>query len=117
MRRGEVWRGHSTLQFGATSLDRAALRGHKETVELLLDRGADPEAKDHVSAVSLPAAQRVRKGDTGRPGTALEMRRQGVVLLWRAGVGGGAGGGACRYGCDCATRWCDMRACSTTKRR
>ncbi|CAE7271299.1 unnamed protein product, partial [Symbiodinium sp. KB8] len=83
VRRGEVWRGHSTLQFGATSLDRAALRGHKETVELLLDRGADPEAKDHVSAVSLPAAQRVRKGDTGRPGTALEMTRQGVVLLWR----------------------------------
>ncbi|KAA0145905.1 hypothetical protein FNF29_08348 [Cafeteria roenbergensis] len=52
----QTWRPR-TARFGATSLDRAALRGHKETVELLLDRGADPEAKDHVSAVSLPAAQ------------------------------------------------------------
>ena len=117
MRRCVVVCGHASSQFGITVLMAATLFGCKDAVELLVDRGADPEAKDHVSAVSLPAAQRVRKGDTGRPGTALEMTRQGVVLLWRAGVGGGAGGGACRCGCDCATRWCDMRACSTTKRR
>ena len=37
------------LQFGSTALIMAAGRGPKDTVELLLDRGADPEAKTGVS--------------------------------------------------------------------
>ena len=36
-------------QMGYTVLMAAAARGHKDTVELLLDRGADLAAKDSVS--------------------------------------------------------------------
>ncbi len=36
-------------QHGATALAVAASGGHKDTVELLLDRGADLEAKNGVS--------------------------------------------------------------------
>ncbi len=40
---------------------KAAIAGHKGTMELLLDRGADLDAKDHVSAVSMCAARRTAK--------------------------------------------------------
>ena len=50
VRRGAVTCGPATSQFGGgTALVEAATGGHKDTVELLLDRGADLEAKGRVS--------------------------------------------------------------------
>ena len=46
-----VW----TLQDGYTALILAAWLGHVEAVALLLDRGADLEAKDNVSASGAPS--------------------------------------------------------------
>ncbi len=40
---------HKALQDGSTALIIAAERGHKHTVELLLDHGADMEAKTRAS--------------------------------------------------------------------
>ena len=53
MRRGAVTSGPATSQSGATVLIVAGFHGHTDMVELLLDRGADLEAKDSVSAVAL----------------------------------------------------------------
>ena len=50
VRRGVVTCGPAMLQRLGTALVRAAWRGHKDTVELLLDRGANLEAKDYVSS-------------------------------------------------------------------
>ena len=49
VRRREVTCGPVASQYGATALVAAARRGHKDMVELLLDRGADLEAKNNVS--------------------------------------------------------------------
>ena len=49
VRRGAVTCGPSTSQDGCTALVEAASGGHTDTVEVLLDRGADLEAKDRVS--------------------------------------------------------------------
>ena len=68
VRRCAVWFKHAFSQDGATSLVVAASGGHKDTVELLLDRGADLEAKDRVGAlnsVTLRDGQR-RASLTGR---------------------------------------------------
>ncbi len=46
-------RGHAASQNGATALVRAASGGHTETVELLLDRGADLEVKGRVRAAAV----------------------------------------------------------------
>ena len=48
VRQGAVPCGPVASQGGATSLVRAASGGHTDTVELLLDRGADLEAKKNV---------------------------------------------------------------------
>ena len=53
VRRGAVTCGPATSQDGATALVRAASRGHKDTVELLLDRGADLEAEDEVKSAAV----------------------------------------------------------------
>ena len=53
MRCGEVARGPAGSQYGGTALVVAARAGHKDTVVLLADLGADLEAKDSVSAVAL----------------------------------------------------------------
>ena len=45
--------GHVTSQRGRTALIMAAWCGRKDMVELLLDRGADMEAKDRVSQARL----------------------------------------------------------------
>ncbi len=50
-RHREVPCEHASSQDGATALVWAAARGHKDIIELLLDRGADLEAQDSVSAV------------------------------------------------------------------
>ena len=48
VRRGAVTCGPATSQGGGTALLWAAQGGHKNTVKLLLDRGADLEAKNNV---------------------------------------------------------------------
>ncbi len=52
VRRVTVICGPVVSQFDGTALVQAARGGHKDTVELLLDRGANLEAKDRVSAAA-----------------------------------------------------------------
>ena len=81
-----MW-GYMTSQGGYTALAKAAQGGHKDTVELLLDRGADLEAKDRVSAAAVCYCATGRAGRRGRAkGAAVAMTCGRVVLLWRAGV-------------------------------
>ena len=53
-------------QGGFTALMMAAWHGHKDTVELLLDRGADLEAKDWVSLARVLPWGRTARGHHGR---------------------------------------------------
>ena len=53
VRRGAVPCGRATSQYGYTALVLAASGGHTDMVELLLDRGADLEAKNGVSAAAV----------------------------------------------------------------
>ena len=53
VRGGAVLCGPATSQHGATALVLAASEGHIDAVELLLDRGADLEAKHEVSAAAV----------------------------------------------------------------
>ena len=82
-RRGAVSCWHAASQYGATALVAAARRGHKDTVELLVDRGADLEAKDRVSAAAVCCCA---TGHAGRHGRAWVRR-------WR-----------CRVGASCCCR-------------
>ena len=66
-------RGHATSQDGATALVAAASGGHTATVELLVDRGADLEAKTSVSAAASCVA--ARRGAPGVSGGRREARR------------------------------------------
>ncbi len=50
-------------------------------MKLLLDRGADLEAKNSASAVMVCAAQRTAASATSRPGTAMVMSRRSTLLL------------------------------------
>ncbi len=87
MRLGAATCGPATSQYGITALVLAASRGHTATVELLVDRGADLEAKDGVGAEALCCCATGRTGRHGRAGrSAMAMTRGGVVLLWRSGV-------------------------------
>ena len=54
VRRCTVWFKHAFAQYGTPALAWAARRGRKDTVELLLDRGADLEAKNGVRAAFVP---------------------------------------------------------------
>ena len=65
-RRGAVTCGPAGSQGGATALVLAADHGHKDTVELLLDRGANLEAKDRVSAAAMCCCATGRAGRHGR---------------------------------------------------
>ncbi len=81
--------GHATSQDDDTALVRAAAGGHTDTVELLLDRGADLEAKDHVGAATVCVLRHgTAAGVAGGPGAATARRRRGVVLVSCAGGGG-----------------------------
>ena len=53
VRRGAVTCGRATSQYGHTALVGAASGGHNGTVELLLGRGADSEAKNIVNLQKL----------------------------------------------------------------
>ncbi|KAA0145852.1 hypothetical protein FNF31_07940 [Cafeteria roenbergensis] len=64
VRRDAVTYGPATLQFDGTALVRAACGGHKDTVELLLDRGANLEAKDFFDGTALVQAARGGHKDT-----------------------------------------------------
>ena len=78
-------------QGGFTALMVAAQRGHKDTVELLLDRGAEMEAKDGVSlARVLPSGRIVsRASRAGREPRWRWGRCHGVLVAtgWLAGGG------------------------------
>ena len=68
------------------------MRGHSDTVELLLDRGADLEAKDHVSPARAAAAQRRARERHGRAADLNGDRNGGMARRlplagWLAGVG------------------------------
>ena len=72
MRRGAVTCGPSAPQDGATALALAASQAHTDTVELLLDRGADLEAKHEVSEAAVNiAAQQAAPGIAGGPGRGI----------------------------------------------
>ena len=54
-------------QYGNTALIDAAGDGHRDTVELLLDWGADMQAKDEVSSARrMPLRRRATRGQSGR---------------------------------------------------
>ncbi len=81
-------------------LVEAAYGGHTDTVEVLLDRGADLEAKLVVSWVAVCCCATDRAGRHAQArgeGAGLAVTCRDVVAVWRAGVGCGAGvWGACR---------------------
>ncbi|KAA0168840.1 hypothetical protein FNF31_00001 [Cafeteria roenbergensis] len=52
-RRGAATCGPEILQSGATALCQAASGGHKDAVALLVERGADVEAKDEAGKNAL----------------------------------------------------------------
>ncbi len=66
VRRGGVTCGPAGSQHGATALVEAAYDGHTDTVEVLLDRGADLEAKDEVSAAGVYCCASGGAGDHRR---------------------------------------------------
>ena len=100
MRRGAVTCEPAMPQNGATALARAAFCGHADTVELLVDRGADLEAKSRVSAAAVCCCATGRAGrQGGAKGAAMALMRRALVFLSRACVWGGAGGGGVRRSC------------------
>ena len=78
---------------GCTALLRAAGGGHRETLELLLERGADPQRAAHTGATPLSAAVSMRQGEIVErllaAGAALEQRLPGevTVLMLAAALG------------------------------
>ncbi len=70
--------GHATSQEGATALVLAASRGRKDMVELLVDRGADLEAKDEVSAGAMGYCATLRAGR--RPCEPWFLRARGLAV-------------------------------------
>lgn len=78
---------------GCSALLRAAGGGHRACVELLLERGADPQQAAHTGATPLSAAVSMRHGDIVdrllRAGAGLEQRLPGdvTVLMLAAALG------------------------------
>ena len=89
-----VW----TLQNGDTALMVAARNGKVEAVALLLDRGADLEAKDNVSPSAAPLACRPAGVVRGRDAGSCSAER-GRSSARAAGPG--ACTGERRVGCGC----------------
>ena len=86
------------LQDGRTALLWAALHGRVEAVALLLDRGANLEAKDSVSPSAAPAACRCIGVVSGRDAASCSAERGRPAA--RA-AGPGARTGERRVGCGC----------------
>ncbi len=91
--------GRATVQDAATALFRAVAFGHRATVKLLVDRGADLEAKDCVSAGTVCAARRIAECGLDGPGR-------------EAALGGMSGG---ERGCDDVWSDAGMRRRSIAK--
>lgn len=78
---------------GCTALLRAAGGGHRDTVDLLLARGADPQRAAHTGATPLSAAVSMRQGEIVErllaAGATLEQRLPGdvTVLMLAAALG------------------------------
>jgi len=78
---------------GCTGLLRAAGGGHRAVVELLLERGADPQRAAHTGATPLSAAVSMRQGEIVdrllQAGAGLEQRLPGevTVLMLAAALG------------------------------
>ena len=62
----------------------AAEGGHKDTVELMLDRGADLEAKDGVSRAMLRSGRTSR----GRHGRSVDRDERAIVMACWVLLGG-----------------------------
>ena len=90
VRRGAVTRWPATSQNGATALVAAAWRCHKATVELLVDRGADLEAKAVVRrARVLPSGRIVSRASRAGRGPRWRWGRCHGVLAaagWLSGM-------------------------------
>ena len=86
VRRGAVTCGPATSQNGSPALVSAARYGHNDTVELLLDRGADLEAKDEVSEAAVwLLCDGLRMASRAGGGVAMAWRRRRAVLVSRSG--------------------------------
>jgi len=78
---------------GCSALLRAAGGGHRVTVDLLLERGADPQCAAHTGATPLSAAVSMRQGEIVErlleTGAELEHRLPGevTVLMLAAALG------------------------------
>ena len=90
---GRRW--HLASQRDFTALMIAAEQDHKNTVELLLDRGAVLEAADEVSRARVLLHGGPRAGVTGGPWTAMAMG----AVAWRAGCRWVTGGRWCQRHC------------------
>jgi uncharacterized protein len=70
---------------GCTALLRAAGGGHRDTLEFLLDHGADPQRAAHTGATPLSAAVSMRQGEIVErllaAGATLEQRLPGDVTV------------------------------------
>ena len=71
--------GHAASQYGGTALVLAASGGHKDVVELLLDRGADLEAKNTVKF-----AEAALLGILGRAGDLRQGLQWAIASKARA---------------------------------
>ena len=95
-------------QGGFSALVWAAIGGHRETAELLLDRGADVEADTVVSSATRMLRIVPHRGDTGRPRAAMGCRRRhGMLVAWLLETGSAWDG--CQGGNLCvsdAAMWC-----------
>ena len=89
-------------QFGDTALTAAVKAGHTDTVKLLLDRGADLEAKSRVSLETGLLRTGPCSGLAGGPQSVMSVRslRSGAVseLEWEAALTGSAMGRRCEHG-------------------
>ena len=115
VRRGAVatWRP-ATSQDGTSALVLAASGGHNVMVELLLDRGADLEAKDRVSAAAVCC---FATGHAGCHGRVPRRGDGGDESGRRAAIAGRRGMRRRRGGMSAGGRWCDELLCRAGLRR
>ncbi len=81
-----VSRGYVGSQYGETALIMAAKSGHKDLLKLLVDRGANLEARSRVSLETVPLR--------GGPCPGVRCRGRKPRLRGSSGHGGGPSRGA-----------------------